>query len=309
MGRFPVPGLAVGWFQVAYADDLPPGAVRPVRYFGRDLVLWRDADGRPVLTGAHCPHLGAHLGYGGTVTEAGLRCPLHGWLFDAGGRCAAVPDGPLPGPSVALRAYPTVERNSLVLAWFHPGGQPPAWRIPESAEIAGGTFVPLARHAWSAPTIWQEVAESMMDVTHVSTLHGLAPYDRYEVTEDGPRRRLHMVQRLRTHLGDVELAMDFEVHGPGYVIARIGANLILMQTFSPVEEERLDIRFTFFGRDLGSPRRTERIGAALVDDLVRQTEQHLPVWSHKAYVADPPAGADIDTIRRFRAWAAQFHVR
>src|SRR6266567_894217 len=40
--RFPFP-MPFGWFQVAFPDDLAPGEVTPLRYWNRELVLWRDA--------------------------------------------------------------------------------------------------------------------------------------------------------------------------------------------------------------------------------------------------------------------------
>jgi hypothetical protein len=44
MRRFPFP-LPNGWFNVAYADELPRGARRTAHYFGRDLVVARDERG------------------------------------------------------------------------------------------------------------------------------------------------------------------------------------------------------------------------------------------------------------------------
>ena len=64
---FPFP-LPNGWFQVAYSDELAPGQVEPLRYFAQDLVLYRTEGGRAQLADAFCPHLGAHIGYGGRVS-------------------------------------------------------------------------------------------------------------------------------------------------------------------------------------------------------------------------------------------------
>jgi 3-ketosteroid 9alpha-monooxygenase subunit A len=64
--RFPFP-IPFGWFQVAFPDDLAPGDVTALRYWSRDLVLWRDEAGAFHLQDAYCPHLGAHIGIGGTV--------------------------------------------------------------------------------------------------------------------------------------------------------------------------------------------------------------------------------------------------
>ena len=79
---FPIP---FGWFQVAFPDDLAPGDVTALRYWGRDLVLWRDTDGGFHLQDAYCPHLGAHIGIGGTVDGDQVVCPFHGWRYDGDG--------------------------------------------------------------------------------------------------------------------------------------------------------------------------------------------------------------------------------
>jgi len=76
---FPVPN---GWFVVAQSSDLTPGDVQPLYYFGRDLVLYRTADGEARVMDAHCMHLGAHLAVGGRVERDCIRCPFHGWKFD-----------------------------------------------------------------------------------------------------------------------------------------------------------------------------------------------------------------------------------
>src|SRR5437660_599117 len=63
--RFPMPPFPSGWFRVATSADVSRGAVKPLRYFGKDLVVSRGEDGKAHVLDAHCPHMGAHLGYGG----------------------------------------------------------------------------------------------------------------------------------------------------------------------------------------------------------------------------------------------------
>lgn len=309
MGRFPVPARAVGWFQVGYGDELAAGEVRPVRYFGRELVLWRVASGRAALADAYCPHLGTHLGHGGTVDGERLRCPMHGMCYEPDGTWAGWPHDAVPPRPLALRTYPVVELNSLLLAWYDPDGAPPGWEVPPAEEIETGAMVPIARHRWQVRTIWQEVAENLVDLTHVGTLHGLEAYRSHEMTVDGPHRRMAMEQPLRTAFGSVAVQMHMDHHGPGYGITRIGDALVWLSAFTPIDDELLDVRFAFFARDLGSPRRTRRIGAFLADDFVRQTEQHIPIWEHKAYIADPPLTPVDGPITEFRRWAEQFYVR
>ena len=35
-----------GWFMACYSDELAIGEVKPLQYFGRELVLWRGEDGQ-----------------------------------------------------------------------------------------------------------------------------------------------------------------------------------------------------------------------------------------------------------------------
>ena len=107
---FPIP---FGWFQVAWADELKPGQVVPLQYFGRHLALWRDEQGAPHVNDAFCPHLGAHFGHGGTVHGEELVCPFHGWRFDAEGNNTLIPYSERTNRKACVRAYPTVERNGL----------------------------------------------------------------------------------------------------------------------------------------------------------------------------------------------------
>ena len=47
-----------GWFQVAWSADLEVGDVKPLHYFGAELVAFRDLDGAIRVLDAHCQHIG-----------------------------------------------------------------------------------------------------------------------------------------------------------------------------------------------------------------------------------------------------------
>ena len=61
-----------GWFQLGWSDTVPPGELVSVTVLGHGLVARRTLAGNLVVTDAHCPHLGAHLGMGCAVGD-GLR--------------------------------------------------------------------------------------------------------------------------------------------------------------------------------------------------------------------------------------------
>src|SRR4051812_45876125 len=81
--RYPMSPYPTGWYLLAESGSVQPGDVVPLRYFGKDLVLFRTDAGEAVVLDAHCPHLGAHLGHGGTVEGEAIRCPFHSWRFEA----------------------------------------------------------------------------------------------------------------------------------------------------------------------------------------------------------------------------------
>ncbi|MEL6320859.1 MAG: Rieske 2Fe-2S domain-containing protein, partial [Cyanobacteria bacterium J06626_14] len=60
---------------------------------GQRLVIWLDKDGHPSAVDDRCCHRTAKLSQG-CVIDGNLRCPYHGWVFDAGGHCVDVPQRP-----------------------------------------------------------------------------------------------------------------------------------------------------------------------------------------------------------------------
>ncbi|AKU15600.1 Rieske 2Fe-2S domain-containing protein [Luteipulveratus mongoliensis] len=65
-----------GWYLAAYDREVPEG-VSPLAFGDRRLMTIRDGSSIRVLD-ATCPHRGAHLGHGGTVSGNCVVCPFHG---------------------------------------------------------------------------------------------------------------------------------------------------------------------------------------------------------------------------------------
>ena len=109
------PGAPMGdylrrfWHPVAAASDLEDHATKAVRFFGEDLVLYRDRSGTVGLLDRHCPHRRADLSYG-SVEDCGLRCSYHGWLFDADGACLEQPFDQTSNPNSKFRDRATTRQ-------------------------------------------------------------------------------------------------------------------------------------------------------------------------------------------------------
>src|SRR5205807_1637821 len=82
--------------------------------------------GRRGLVSERCAHRGASLVYG--IPEAdGLRCPYHGWKYDASGQCVEQPAEAAESTfrqRVCLPAYPVQEMGGLLWAYLGPAPAP-----------------------------------------------------------------------------------------------------------------------------------------------------------------------------------------
>src|ERR1700726_126615 len=119
--------LPTGWFQVSWSADIAVAEVVPMHYCGRDLVAFRQLDGRVKVLDAHCQHLGASLAHGGCVVEDGIQCPFHGWVWDGDGRNVRIPYEKRPNRGRLIRSFPVAEMNSSIYVWHDAAGAEPGW--------------------------------------------------------------------------------------------------------------------------------------------------------------------------------------
>jgi len=308
--RFPFPH-PFGWFQVAYPQDLAPGEVTALRFWGTDLVLWRDEDGEFHLQDAYCPHLGAHLGVGGTVHGAELECPFHGWTFAADGRCTDIPYSERVNRKAQLHTYPVVVRNGFVMAWRHPDRVEPQWEIPEIPEIGDAGWSDLYTSSYTIGTCPQEMAENGVDPAHFRYVHGtddVAEMESYDT--DGPTSVMLSKQSYVTPRGVTEGRIDVYNYGPGFSKVWFSGivDAINIATTVPIDHERTLVRFNFTVRKLADAQLTSTVADAFVAEINKQIVEDTPIWEHKRFLP-VPALADTDgPILKFRKWYSQFYA-
>ncbi|MFT7621432.1 MAG: 3-ketosteroid 9alpha-monooxygenase subunit A [Myxococcota bacterium] len=308
-GRFPFPAFPKGWFQVAWSSELEAGAVKPLRYFGKDLVLFRGEDGEAHLLDAFCPHLGAHLGHGGVVKGNDIECPFHAWTFDGAGRCSNIPYAKKVPKKSALNAWTIREQGGLIIAWHHPQGAEPDFELPETPELEGDGWSDPVHLSWIIKTCNQEMAENSVDAAHFQYLHGTAGMPETVATPHGAV--LHAESKILMTVGGNKIpgAIDVHCHGFGYTTTRFKGlvETLLVSSATAIEEELTEIRFTFIVKKLGGASTTAGIGRAFVKEVSIQLEQDIPIWENKIYV-DPPMLCDGDgPVGIFRKWAKQFY--
>ncbi len=162
------------WWLAAFSCDVKRRRVVPLRVLERDVILWRDEKGTVHCQAAHCPHLGAHLGYGGEVVNGAVRCPFHGWRFDPTGAVASQPGPIAPRKNACLPTYRVVERHGGLFLWNGTGT--PDIDFPDFLSFlkdlnATPDDVTFAHHRWFLPFPAKWFAENLCDGMHFAIAH------------------------------------------------------------------------------------------------------------------------------------------
>ncbi len=219
MGQYPLNPFPFGWFFAVYADDLPSSTAQPLVLHARYFVLWRDDHGTPPLSDAYYAHPGAHLGYGGRVNGAMIRCPIHVWTYDVHGRCVefSYSNRRLPGHAT-LTNYPVAERNGMIWIWWHPLNDSPTFAVPAVPGWANPLWTDTdVQQDWRVCTPWREIAENGIDLTHFHYLSGVLTISKLNfVSTDGPRWHSKSSLEVRTLAVPQPSRFEALFHGPGF---------------------------------------------------------------------------------------------
>ena len=156
------------WWPIATSAHLTREPQK-VMLLGEELILFRTPDGKPGLLERHCAHRGASLEYG-RVEEQGIRCPYHGWLYDAEGR---VHDMPCEPADTTLKArirqasFPVRDVSGFVFAYI---GPQPVPELPKYDLLYAEGFDKVVQGR-DCHTNWLQRSENMLDALHVIVLH------------------------------------------------------------------------------------------------------------------------------------------
>ena len=323
MAKPPLSMKPTGWFQVAWSDEIEIGDVHTMTYFGQEMVAWRAESGELTVMNAYCEHLGAHLGFGGTVVGEVLQCPFHGWQWSHEGRNVCIPYQDRPNRGRRIKTYPVVERNESVYIWHDVQGREPYFDPPDifagfNDGSSADDYYPQQRmYRQRLEMHPQYVLENGVDFAHFKYVHNtpIVPvFTRHDFAEP-----VSFVDFTITFEGDdnqkiedIDSRVEAINGGLGIAVTK-SYGMIDNRTISavtPVDESTSDVRFmVHIGRTPGKDsERAETKAREFGHEVIRQFEQDVEIWRHQRY-SDPPAlaTAEHEGFTAIRKWAKQFY--
>jgi 3-ketosteroid 9alpha-monooxygenase subunit A len=284
--------LPFGWFAVAISDEIAPGEVKTLKYFGTEFVVWRGEDGKINAVDPYCPHLGAHLGHGGEVVGNDLQCPFHHWSWNGQGGVTSIPYTKIIPPKLkrpdCLKTWIIQESMGVVYVWYHPRNAAPKWELAADPDIIAENWVLAETHEWIVKIHVQEITENGQDYAHFRAVHGTQGPPASEFKVDGWVRKNSVTTQMVTPRGPMTGNISTNAVGPGQSFVRYTdvTNVFQAQEVTAIDANTTHMRWQFFHPpDLSDGKM--RVTKARMRDLVKQVTQDIPIWENKRYHPDP----------------------
>jgi nitrite reductase/ring-hydroxylating ferredoxin subunit len=315
-----------GWFRVANSVDVPEGSVRVCEINGQEVVAFRDRRGKAAMLDPICPHMGAHIGYGGSVVDGALRCPFHGLRFDGTGKCVGNEYPGDPEVKLSLRSWPVVEQLGCIFVHAGHDGAAPTWELPEYDK--DGWTEPVTKVLTLKGHV-QDVAENAVDFGHFATVHKYSDLEDPVVRIEGPRMYSKFGFARRNPLlpiSDIQSVFDTDVHGLGLSVTdlrvpKLGIHYRVILTATQLDAENMS-----FGIGVSSefpppfvPKAMRRlplpwraatraqvrvIHRFIISDVLQDKE----IWEHRVPMDVPALIQGDGPIAKFRRWTKQFYA-
>jgi len=326
-----------GWYVVAFSQELSVGEIKRFEYFEREFILYRGENGQVGALDAYCPHLGANLGgVGSKVIGNQVRCPFHGWQFDAQGACQHIPHASaIPAKAKnALGAWEVIEKCGFIAVWFDNDGLGSDYELPEIPDWDTGAWGDWRFKRSRIPTQGKEIIENMADRAHFAFVHGGLPekfdvsFERHMVTQDA------VINTAVTHdmiippsapewLKEHMLNPERE-NGQSKGVARYHGPAVM---YFHAEMQAFDFEFTTFWLNVHVPVNDHEVdlcsaviikpkpGTDMPQEFIEMYpeiahaafEQDVEIWKDKKY-QESPILCDADgPINKLRKWYDQFY--
>ena len=317
--------FARGWFMIGPATDATD-TPKAIRYFGRDLVLYRGESGTAYVTDAYCPHMGAHLAKNSTsyivldgerIEGESIRCPFHGWRFGTDGKCNHIPYSDFIPKAAVLRHYPTVERAGILWVWYDEEEGEPTHELADF----GGHYGEPGWVEWKIDEMGDldvhgvEIVDNMADFGHFVPIHGARDWQYFanEFKDHTTHQYYSSGHRTLTASPEDMLVLDTWYEGPGFLQSEMAGafDSFIMIANTPIENGKSRSWHALMVKVHDGSRETtdaDREAALQYQEGSRLAfAQDVEIWANKRACINPLAIPNDGPYAKNRQWYSQFH--
>ncbi len=337
---FEEPGkFARGWYVVQFTQELQPGDVKALHFFNQDLVLFRGNDGQAAVLDAYCPHLGAHLaGTGSRVEGNCIRCPFHGWQFNAEGACTDIPYAkqiPKRAQQGAIKSWPLIEQSGYIAIWYDELGGEPNWEMPGVEVWNQPEWGDWAFNRSVIKAHGREVIENIVDVGHFPSVHGGVPlqfdniFKPYSVTQISvveSRADCDLIQpsgfgldllamRDMREQSKADAWGDATYHGPAimYYFTESRGEEMSFQSWwvnyhTPINNEEIELTSGVICASLDDKPLPDEFKDMYPRSAIAAFGQDAEIWRTKKYQANPILCDGDGPVTKLRKWYERFYL-
>lgn len=328
-----LPPFPNGWFVVCLSENLKPGQLVAETFCGEDVVVYRTAQGKPVVMEAYCPHLGAHFAHGGHVEGDQVVCPFHGFCFDPTGKCVKTGYGTKPPPQAKTKVWPVREQNGIILAFHHehagtPAGEP-TWEVPP---LVPEGWSEVRFQEWQLESNPQEIAENSVDIGHFSLVHGYTEVKTIiDLETEGPflhaKYGMARVANFVGNSGGKKVHVEFDISQWGLGYAAVEAKVVEYDMISrhyvlatPIDGTNVHLRIGVSLRKDFQPKNIHPLLGIIprswlfpaimngyFNGYKNDVHDDFKIWKNKIYVHPPALAKGDGPVIQYRKWAQQFH--
>ena len=182
------------WYPVAVIECLDPSKPHSIQLLGKNLVLWRDKQGKWNCFEDLCPHRLVPLSEGRIESDGTLLCSYHAWRFNSEGKCVSIPQSKnketeaqnCANSRACATVYPIQERQGLLWVWAESGStaliesQLKKPRVIPELEETPDRVILSHWNIRDLPYGWDYFIENVADPAHIPSAHHNRLGDRYE---------------------------------------------------------------------------------------------------------------------------------
>jgi len=314
--------FARGWHMIADASKLGKDPMT-VRFFARDMVLYRGESGTPHLVDAYCPHMGAHLGKNETsyivrdnerIQGESIRCPFHGWRFGPDGRCNHIPySDQKPPKAAAIQTWPVIERAGIIWMWHDEEGNEPDYDLPAFEAWDDNNWV-----RWKIDDLGElpqhpiEVVDNMTDFAHFMPIHGSrdVSYFYNEFDRHVQWQIFGAGHRTLVQEGEGLLELDTWYTGPAILQSHMRGSFPthMLIAHTPIEDGKIHVWHALmvnFGRE--TTEEDVPVARAYQQASLDAFAQDFEIWTFKKPCFSPMMVRGDGPTDKCRLWYKQFY--